>query len=200
MTYRVDVPRLWNETIEAHRRDVQEAVISAATRLVASEGPLSITMSRIAQEAGIGRATLYKYFADVESILIAWHDREVAEHLRRLGRAGGRGAEAESDPDEQLAAVLRTYAAIVHEAHGHRNAELAALLHRGERVATAERELRDMVRDLLAESAAHGSVRDDVPAGELANYCLNALAAADELPSDAAVERLVMVTLAGIRP
>ena len=40
---------------------------------------------------------------------------------------------------------------------------------------------------------------DDVPAAELANYCLHALAAAGSLPSKAAVQRLVTVTLAGLR-
>lgn len=34
-----------------------------------------MTMSRIAEEIGIGRATLYKYFPDVEAILLAWHER-----------------------------------------------------------------------------------------------------------------------------
>jgi AcrR family transcriptional regulator len=190
------VPKLWSETIETHRRDVRDAVITATARLMAAEGPLSVTMSRIAEESGIGRATLYKYFPDVESILLAWHDRQIAEHLERLAHAS---ADAE-DVDERLEAVLRAYAAIVHESHGHRNSELAALLHRGERVARAERELHEMVGNLLTAAAAQGTVRDDVPAAELASYCLNALAAAGALPSRAAVRRLVAVTLAGLRP
>jgi AcrR family transcriptional regulator len=190
------VPRLWSETIEAHRRDVRDAVLTTTARLVASEGPLSVTMSRIAEETGIGRATLYKYFPDVESILLAWHDREIAEHLERLAHAGT----AADDVDQRLEAVLVAYASIVHESRGHRNSELAALLHRGERVARAERELHDMVRDLLSAAADRGTVRSDVPARELASYCLNALAAAGVLPSQAAVRRLVMVTLAGLRP
>ena len=190
------MPKLWSETIETHRRDVRDAVIAATARLVAAEGPLSVTMSRIAEESGIGRATLYKYFPDVEAILLAWHDRQIAEHLERLAHAS---ADAE-DVDERLESVLRAYASIVHESHGHRNSELAALLHRSERVARAERELHEMVRDLLAAAAARGTVRDDVPAGELASYCLSALAAAGALPSRAAVRRLVAVTVAGLRP
>jgi len=193
--YDVDVPKLWSETIEAHRRDVRDAVITTTARLVASEGPLSVTMSRIAEETGIGRATLYKYFPDVESILLAWHDRQIGEHLRRLADAG----DAADDPDRRLEAVLTAYASIVHEARGHANSELAALLHRGERVARAERELQDMVGDLLATASRHGTVRNDVPADELAAYCLSALAAAGQAPSLAAARRLVQVTLAGVR-
>ena len=190
------MPKLWSETIETHRRDVRDAVIAATARLVAAEGPLSVTMSRIAEESGIGRATLYKYFPDVEAILLAWHDRQIAEHLERLAHAS---ADAE-DVDERLESVLRAYASIVHESHGHRNSELAALLHRSERVARAERELHEMVRDLLAAAAARGTVRDDVTPEELASYCLHALAGASSLPSKAAVRRLVTVTLAGLRP
>jgi AcrR family transcriptional regulator len=45
-------------------------------------------MSQIAAEAsGIGRATLYKYFPDVESILRAWHERQVGAHLHQLHAA-----------------------------------------------------------------------------------------------------------------
>jgi AcrR family transcriptional regulator len=189
------VPKLWSETIQSHRRDVRDAVISTTARLVSSEGPLSVTMSRIAEETGIGRATLYKYFPDVESILLAWHDRQIGEHHRRLADAGDSADGAE----ERLEAVLIAYASVVHEARGHANSELAALLHRGERVARAERELQDMVADLLAAAARGGTVRDDVPADELAAYCLSALAAAAQAPSAAAARRLVQVTLAGVR-
>ena len=195
LRYDDNVPKLWSETIEAHRRDVRDAVITTTARLVASEGPLSVTMSRIADETGIGRATLYKYFPDVESILLAWHDRMIGEHLQRLADAGG----AVDDPDGRLEAVLTAYASVVYEARGHANTELAALLHRGERVARAERELQDMVRDLIAAAARHGTVRSDVPADELAAYCLSALAAAAQAPSGAAARRLVQVTLAGVR-
>jgi CBS domain-containing protein len=59
--------------------------------------------------------------------------------------------------------------------------------------------LPDMIKDLLIEAAETGDVRDDVAPEELASYCLHALAAASSLRSKAAVRRLVMVTLAGLR-
>jgi hypothetical protein len=43
-------------------------------------------------------------------------------------------------------------------------------------------------------------VRDEIPAPEQADYCLHALTAATALTSKAAVERLVTLTLAGLRP
>lgn len=75
------VPRLWTETIEAHRREVREAILDTTAALVTEHGLLSLTMSQIAEETRIGRATLYKYFPDVEAILLAWHDRQITAHL-----------------------------------------------------------------------------------------------------------------------
>jgi AcrR family transcriptional regulator len=188
------VPKLWNQTIEAHRREVRDATLDTAAALVAGHGLRSVTMSQIAEETGIGRATLYKYFSDVEAILLAWHEREVTRHLECLAKvrdqAGG-GAR------EQLEAVLHAYALISHEHHG---TELAALLHRGEHVARAQQQLSDFIRDLLAEGAETGDLRDDVAPEELASYCLHALTAASSLRSKAAVRRLIMVILAGLRP
>jgi hypothetical protein len=64
----------------------------------------------------------------------------------------------------------------------------------------AEKQLREMIRDLLAEAAKAGDVRTDIPPGELAGYCVSALSAATGLSSKAAVQRLVTVTLAGLQP
>ena len=190
------VPRLWNETIEAHRAAVRDAILETTAALVAEHGLLSVTMSRIAKEIGIGRATLYKYFPDVEAILFAWHERQITGHLEHLAEVRDQAGDA----GERLEAVLGAYALISHESHGHHDAELAAFLHRGEHAARARRQLHDFIRDLLTEGAKTGDLRDDVAPDELASYCLHALAAASSLPSKAAVRRLVTVTLAGLHP
>ena len=191
-TYTGVVPKVWNETIEAHRRAVRDAILDTTAALVAEHGLTSVTMSQIAEETGIGRATLYKYFSDVEAILVTWHERQVTAHLEHLAEVRDQAGNA----GERLEAVLEAYALISHEHHG---TELAALLHRGEHVARAQQQLRDFLRDLLAEGAETGDLRDDVAPDELASYCLHALTAASSLPSKAAVRRLVAVTLAGLR-
>jgi AcrR family transcriptional regulator len=191
--YTGDVPRLWNETIEAHRAAVPDAILDTTAELVAENGLLSVTMSRIAEKTGIGRATLYKYFPDVEAILLAWHERHVSGHLEHLAELRDQAGDAR----QRLEAVLEAYALIQHK---HHTTELAALLHRDEHVARAQRHLTDIIRDLLTEGTQTGDIRDDVAPKELASYCLYALAAARSLPTEAAVRRLVTVTLAGLRP
>jgi AcrR family transcriptional regulator len=190
------VPRLWNQTIEAHRREVRDAIMETTAALVAHHGLLSVTMSEIAEETGIGRATLYKYFPDVEAILLAWHERQITGHLEHLADVRDQA----SDRRERLEAVLEAYALIRYEAHGHHDTELAAFLHRDEQVGRAQQQVREMIRDLLTDAAGTGDVRNDVVPEELASYCLHALAAAKSLPSKAAVRRLVTLTLAGLRP
>jgi AcrR family transcriptional regulator len=195
------VPKLWNDTIDAHRREVRDAILDTTAALAAEHGLLSVTMSQIAEKTGIGRATLYKYFPDVESIVLAWHDRQVGNHLELLAQVRDQAG----DSDKRLEAVLTAYAHIHqqrvrHHRHHDHGTELAAFLHRDEHIAGAQRHVQDLIRDLLTESAETGGLRDDVPPDELAAYCLHALNAASTAPSKAAVHRLVTVVLDGLRP
>ncbi|MFF6829854.1 TetR family transcriptional regulator [Streptomyces longwoodensis] len=77
------MPKLWNETIEEHRRAVRDAVLETTAKLIAEQGLRGVTMSRIAEESGIGRAT-QSAFPDVESIMMAWHERQIAGYLDQL--------------------------------------------------------------------------------------------------------------------
>ncbi len=201
VAYTAVVPKLWNDTIETHRREVREAILDTTWALATEHGPTSVKMSEIAEKTGIGRATLYKYFPDVEAILAAWHHRQINRHLAHLAEV----RDKTSDPDKRLHAVLEAYAHIhQRRAQHHRRephgTELATLLHQDDQVALAQQQLHHLLRALLSEAAQAGDIRDDVTPDELACYCLHALTAASNLPSNAAIRRLVTVTLAGLRP
>ena len=190
------MPRLWTETLDEHRRAVRDAILETTVALVGTRGLRAVTMSQIAEETGIGRATLYKYFPDVEAILVAWHQQQIAGHLEQLAYARDR----ESEPVRRLDAVLETYALLSHGSRGHHDSELAAFVHRDDQVAHAQHRVREMVSELVADGVVAGQIRNDVPPGELASYCLHALTAAVSLSSKAAVRRLVAVTLDALRP
>jgi len=195
--YSGTVPKLWSETIESHRRDVGDAIVDTTAALVSEHGLRAVTMSQIAEGAGIGRATLYKYFPDVEAILVAWHERHVTDHLDQLVALGDQVGNA----GDRLAAVLEAYALLSREVtHRDHGTDLVALVHGAEHVGHAQHRLIHFVQDLIARAVAAGDVRDDIAPDELAGYCLHALAGAADLPSKAAVRRLVTVTLAGLRP
>jgi AcrR family transcriptional regulator len=188
------VPKLWTDTVDEHRRAVQDAAMDATARLVAEHGLASVTMSHIASEAGIGRATLYKYFPDITAILTAWHERQVSAHLDQLTLITSQPG----PPGRRLEAALQAYARMIrNRQHG---TDLSALLHRGEHVSEAHQRLTRLIEDLLSQAARSGDVREDIAPGELAEYCVHALAAATAIRSEAALRRLVNVTLAGLRP
>ena len=164
-------------------------------RLAAANGPMSVTMSQVAQEAGIGRATLYKYFPDVETVLHARHEQHVLHHLSRLREL----RDQSDDPGDRLAAVTHGYAQICHHRAQHGTVELSALTHQPERVSGAEKELLALFHGVIADATAAGAVPAGPPAEELAHFCVHALGAAGSLPTQDAVRRLVGVVLGALR-
>ena len=188
------MPRLWNETIESHRREVREAITETAATLVFEHGLRGVTMSQIAERAGIGRATLYKYFPDVDAILREWHASQVDSHLTHLAEI----RDAAGDSEDRLVAVLTAYAHIVQRTRSH-DSELVKFLHPDKQVADAQRQLHDMIKQLVTEGVNQGQLRNDVHPAELASYCLHALTGAATLTTQPAITRLVTVILDGLR-
>lgn len=189
------MPRLWQDTVEAHRGAVRDAALDATGELVTRHGFGAVSMSRIAQHAGISRATLYKYFTDLDAVLAAWHERQVLGHLKAVTKAQSTAG----SPLERLRAVLSAYAAAVRQ---HPGGDRAALLHQGAHVIDAQQHLQLLLAGLLAEGAAAGEVRGDIPPEELALFCLYAMTAATTTSASppAAVGHLIDLTLAGVRP
>ena len=187
------MPKLWTQTIEGHRAVVWQSIVDTTAALVAESGLRAVTMSEVAEKVGIGRATLYKYFPDVDSIMFAWHEQVIAHHLEQLKQL----ADTPGPPGRRLSDVLERYALNRHEHSGH---DLAGLLHQGEHMAHAESALASFIEELIDDGVEAGHIRDDIAPKELATYCLHALSAAPDLPSKAAVKRLVMLTSAALRP
>ena len=186
------MPRLWESSIGAHRQSVRGAAIRAAGALVSTHGLRGVTMSRIADDAGVSRATLYRYFPDVESILQEWHEQHVREHLEALADIASRPGE----PIDRLEAVLCAYARIEHEQP---RDEIATQLHDTPHAHGADEHVLALLVELLTQCADAGSVRSDIAPRELAVYCVDATRAARRLRSKAAVRRLVELVLAGLK-
>ncbi len=184
------MPRIWADTIDTHRRQVNEAILDATAELIAEHGPLSVAMSAIAERAGIGRATLYKYFPDVESILVAWHARDFGEHLHRLRAL----SEKEDVTLEDLADFVRAQ----RRHHPHRKGSdilgpLAHTLAGAESVIedTIEPQIIAVLTDLLTRLARRKKVRGDHDAGVLARWLLHAVHAPGTVDDQAVVQLLL---------
>lgn len=183
------MPKLWHDTISAHRSAVADAIMEHTAAIAAREGLTALTMARIATETGIGRATLYKYFKDVEDILAAWHQRQVTAHLEDLSAIRARV----EDPLAALEAVLLAY--LSHSAHGH-HGSLGRLLHAMPHVETAQVHLSSFVASLIADAVSAKVLPKGASAEERARYVLAALQA--PVTSKAAATRLVRMVLTGL--
>lgn len=73
---------------ETQRREKEQAVYRAVLALLEQGNDLSaLTVSRIAAAAGIGKGTVYEYFASKEEIVRGLTEYCVEEELARLGAA-----------------------------------------------------------------------------------------------------------------
>jgi AcrR family transcriptional regulator len=61
---------LWHGSLSAHRAQQAEHIAHAAIEVISREGIAGLTMSAVAEEAGISRQTLYKYYPDVDALLL----------------------------------------------------------------------------------------------------------------------------------
>lgn len=77
---------------KAKEGDTQERILKAALRLFSSRGYEGVTVADVAAEAGVSRATVYRYFRGKRGLLLAllrtWHD--FMEWIRRSGEPTGR--------------------------------------------------------------------------------------------------------------
>ncbi|MEV0233719.1 TetR/AcrR family transcriptional regulator [Nonomuraea sp. NPDC050786] len=94
----------WDDALDEHRSRYRERIIDAAIDLVAEQGAVKSSMSALAQRAGVGRATVYKYFPSIEHALLAHVEREVKECSRRLEAI----CEQTGDPLQRLRGYVDT--------------------------------------------------------------------------------------------
>lgn len=160
--------------------------------LATTEGMLSVSMSNVADRAGIGRKTLYKYFPDLDSILTAWHERQIAGHLVRLQEI----SDGIVDPRQRLNEILRAHALMAYQHHA---TDPSPQIMSAPHVTRAQEQLRAFLTTCIEEAAADNTIRQDMKAAEIADYLLHALSAAAIQPSKAAVERLVELTMDALR-
>lgn len=178
------MPKIWEVTVIAHRDAVHNAILDAATKLIHAGGLTSVNMSDLARAANISRATLYKYFNDLDAVLGAWHRRIVDSHLASLEEVSQR----HHDPALRLRAVLHEYAHLrAHQPIGHEAAEL----HSNPHMNTPSSQLHALFVGLLREAVDASVVTAQLTVDELATYCEHALSAAADLSSSGAVDRLV---------
>lgn len=180
----------------------QERIVHAALDLIAQRGMAGVTMSAIAEAAGVARQTLYNHFPDVDSIVMAVIDQHESSGLDQLRRllAGVEGAAAKL---EQLIRHSLTVGA-----HGHVVAALQAGLPSEAQDALREhRGTKALIAGLLQEGMEEGVFRPDLDSQHDADFVLDILmsvggglrAESDVAQVAGAAVRFVMAAVASSR-
>jgi AcrR family transcriptional regulator len=97
------VPKIWDQSVASHKVRLRAAIIGAAVELVAERGRNDVPMAAVAERTGIGRATLYNYFPDLDHILAAHIVDEFERHHARMDAEMA----AATDPLDRLRTAVR---------------------------------------------------------------------------------------------
>jgi AcrR family transcriptional regulator len=90
---------------ELRRSRTRARLIEAAMRVIAANGPGSVSVSEIAAASGLSRGAFYNYFPHPDDLVAAVADK-MHNDLRDIAAMEGEGA---SDPAEQLARICLRY-------------------------------------------------------------------------------------------
>jgi len=134
-----------------------EAILDSVTRVLKREGAEAITTNRIAEVAGVSIGSVYQYFPDKRAILVALHERHIAEVDRMIESKLVENAAASLEGlvralieamidahaiDPELHELLMTH--VPHKADGSR--DFASRLHGAFRLAISSRTTKPRIR------------------------------------------------------
>ncbi|MET9344075.1 MULTISPECIES: TetR/AcrR family transcriptional regulator [unclassified Nonomuraea] len=97
------MPRISAATIGEHRAQTQDRILQAVSRLSRVQGIQEISMTDVAQEAGITRTVLYNYYPDKAALLLAFTERVTHYFIESYTRE----LPASATPAERLRAFIR---------------------------------------------------------------------------------------------
>jgi AcrR family transcriptional regulator len=154
------VPRIRADSIEEHKALTRHDILEAAASLFRAQGYHETSLGDISSHVGIGRTTLYEYFADKEAILVSLVEQELPGLMQelvadlpgdgtcrdRLSELVVRGLEFVSDEGALGATLMRELPTISKESQ--------------RQVRRAHFGLADAVIGLCKEGVAEGEFRD----------------------------------------
>lgn len=165
----------WHQARLAHRDHQAASIAASALSLIIQHGAPVLTMAAIAKAAAISRQTLYRYYRDVDAVLVgiaelvASHDNDFEQLVAQ-----------EPNPRSQLDLIARTV--VAGGGHGeHTAVALAAVLPPKGRDVLTEHEARvvRLLSDVLSRGIDDGSFRSDLDPDADPPLILGLLAAAD---------------------
>ncbi|MEZ5217723.1 MAG: TetR/AcrR family transcriptional regulator [Ilumatobacteraceae bacterium] len=166
-----------------HRTRQAGTIAGAALALLLEHGASALTMAAVATAAEISRQTLYRYYPDIDAVLvgiaelIASHDDHLESHVR-----------TQPDPASRLEALVHTVA----EASGHHHPEAAgvqAALPPAARDVLTQHEgcVTALLVEVLRDGIGQGVFRTDLEPANDAPLILGLASAADPTNPERAI-------------
>jgi AcrR family transcriptional regulator len=155
------MPAEVTRTVRLAPAERRQQLVDAVVKVVAEYGVPEATTSRIAEAAGVGPGTLYRYFGTREEMLTAalesvyeqimapWHEAGEADALERIKAVGRRHSQMMADEEGGFAVPWVKFIAGASQV-GLRDA-----------VAEVQRRAYELVRNVFEEAKAQGTLRPD---------------------------------------
>ncbi len=99
--------------------DKKRQLLDAAERVYCQHGNLGLTVRRLAAEGDTTSQTIYTYFGSRDAVIVAMHDRAVADLERLLHSLAEQLKSSSGDPQARLLGVTQAYRTycLEHPAH-----------------------------------------------------------------------------------
>jgi AcrR family transcriptional regulator len=141
----------------ARRDHIAAGILDTAATVLAERGEAA-SMAEIAEAAGVGRATLYRYFPSREALIAGLAEAGLRELYDRIA-----DAELDTVPvEEGIARLTRGFVTSGSRYVALMNAKQAGALTKLD-PAEIDRRIAEPVRALLRRGAADGTLRGDLP-------------------------------------
>jgi TetR/AcrR family fatty acid metabolism transcriptional regulator len=164
----------------AARGEKGPLILKAAAEVFSGRGFAAVTVAEIADRAGIGKGTVYEYFASKEELLFAvfeWMNEDISRRIRQVLDQGGSsrellqrllelGAEVTREQVDMQAVVLDFWAA----SRGTRSEERYNRACRD-----SFRTYRHLVADVIRQGQAAGELRSEIDPEAVATILVAAM-------------------------
>lgn len=188
-------PGVAPRAMRADARRNYERLLTEARTAFAEHGT-DASLEDVARRAGVGIGTLYRHFPNRHALLSAVFEDAVSDLLsraRELSRA--------PEPCSALVTWLREMVQHAGEYRGISRALMSVTTNDTSALSRCSDPIREAGGRLLSRAQQEGRIREDVAIGDLLQLTHAIALAAEETPGDPAVaDRLLMLTLRGLKP
>ncbi|MEA2002510.1 MAG: TetR/AcrR family transcriptional regulator [Actinomycetota bacterium] len=167
-------------------------IVHAALELIAERGLGGVTMSAIAETAGVARQTLYNHFPDIDSIVgtvIESHQAENINHLTAL-------LSTVDSPADRLEHIIRQVAATSAHHHPGLNVHHGLSASMQELIGRYDHSIRDLIESTLRDGHDRGDFREDLDPARDATLVQRMIDGVGELVAAAPEDAAEIVTTA----